>query len=273
MSLLDKINNPEDLNYLDMQGLELLSEEIRELIIDVVSKTGGHLGSNLGAVELTLALHSEFDFLTDRLIFDVGHQCYTHKILTGRKKGFSSLRKFGGISGFPKRSESPYDAFGVGHSSTSISAVTGFALARQQLKEKYHIVGVIGDGALTAGIALEGLNHLGSLKMPAIIILNDNEMSISENVGGMSNYLNRIRTDPGYYRLKKDIKLILKSLPMLGSKVTNIIDKIKQTFKYLMVPGLLFEELGFTYMGPINGHDIKSLKENLKAAKNLKHLF
>ncbi len=254
--------NDEDLND--------LADEIRHFLLENVSKTGGHLASNLGIVELTLALHSIFDSPKDRIIWDVGHQAYVHKILTGRKHLFHTLRQLNGLSGFPKRCESEHDIFDTGHSSTSISAALGIAKARDLKKEKYSILAVIGDGALTGGMAFEALNHVGNINTDIIVILNDNEMSISQNVGGLSKYLNRLRTDPKYYKVKDDIEYLLNKIPAVGKVVFKTAERAKDSLKYFLVPGIIFEELGFTYLGPVNGHDLKELKIILKRAKNIK---
>ncbi|QGP94064.1 1-deoxy-D-xylulose-5-phosphate synthase [Neomoorella glycerini] len=267
MNLLDKIKEPADVKKLNNQELELLATEIRRELVRTVARTGGHLAPNLGVVELTLALHSVFDLPRDKIIWDVGHQCYVHKMLTGRRSQFSTLRQFGGLSGFPKRAESPYDTFDTGHSSTSISAALGIALARDLKGEDYQVVAVIGDGALTGGMAFEAMNHAGHLKASLIVVLNDNEMSISSPVGGMAAYLSRLRTDPMYSRGKEELENLLNRLPHVGPRVLKIIERMKDSFKYLVVPGMLFEELGFTYLGPIEGHNIARLKEVLQRAR------
>ena len=218
MGLLEKINQPQDLQQLSMTEMNRLAQEIRELIIDTVSKNGGHLASNLGVVELTLALHRVFNSPVDRLVWDVGHQAYVHKILTGRRDSFSTLRQFGGLSGFPKRTESPHDAFGTGHSSTSLSAALGMAVARDMAGEDYQVVAVIGDGALTGGQAFEALNHAGMLRRKLIVVLNDNEMSIAKNVGAMSEYLYRMRMAPTYSRIKRDVEVLLKNIHSIGAR-------------------------------------------------------
>lgn len=266
--ILDQINCPDDLKKLKKEEINKLAEEIRSVLINTVSKTGGHLAPNLGVVELTLALHSVFNCPQDKIIWDVGHQSYVHKLLTGRRKAFSSLRQFGGISGFPKRAENECDSFDTGHSSTSISAAVGMAVARDLSGKKHEVVAVIGDGAMTGGIALEALNHAGHLGTKLIVILNDNEMSISENVGALAGYLSRMRTDPRYYKQKEEMELLLKKIPSIGTTVIKAVERIKDSFKYLVVPGMLFEELGFTYLGPINGHDISLTKTILQRAKN-----
>lgn len=267
MNLLDKIREPADVKKLNNTELEKLAAEIRRELVRTVARTGGHLAPNLGVVELTLALHSVFDLPRDKIIWDVGHQCYVHKILTGRLSRFATLRQYGGLSGFPKRAESPYDAFDTGHSSTSISAALGFALARDLKGDDYQVVAVIGDGALTGGMAFEAMNHAGHLKTNLIVILNDNEMSISAPVGGMAAYLSRMRTDPMYSRSKEELENLLNRLPHVGPRVLKVIERLKDSFKYLVVPGMLFEELGFTYLGPIDGHNVALLKEVLQRAR------
>lgn len=268
--LLPRINGPEDLKGLDNQQLEQLAEEIRTTLIHTVAKTGGHLAPNLGVVELTIALHQVFSSPDDKFVFDVGHQSYVHKLLTGRQSEFFSLRQYKGLSGFPKFQESTHDAFNTGHSSTSISAAIGLALGRDQQTAQYDVISVIGDGALTGGMAFEALNHAGHLGANLIVVLNDNEMSIASNVGAMSSYLSRMRSDPMYYRGKEEIEHLLKKLPAVGSRVLRIMDRLKDTVKYLVVPGMLFEELGFTYLGPVDGHNFNSLKSVFRSAKNTK---
>lgn len=266
--ILDQIQNPADIKKLKNEELIKLAEEIRSVLINTVSKTGGHLAPNLGVVELTLALHSVCNCPQDKIIWDVGHQSYVHKILTGRREAFSSLRQLGGISGFPKRAENECDSFDTGHSSTSISAAVGMAVARDLSGKKHEVVAVIGDGAMTGGVALEALNHVGHLGTKMILVLNDNEMSISENVGALAGYLSRMRTDPRYYKQKEEMEQLLKKIPAIGKTVCKALERIKDSFKYLVVPGMLFEELGFTYLGPINGHDIALTKTILQRAKN-----
>ena len=269
MTLLEKINSPDDLAGLTEEEIQTLCAEIRTLLIEVTSKNGGHLAPNLGVVELTIALHKVFNTPKDKIVWDVGHQAYVHKILTGRRKEFATLRQYNGLSGFPKRKESPHDAFGTGHASTSISAALGMAAARDIKGEKYNVIAVIGDGALTGGMAIEGLNSAGDLQKKLIVILNDNEMSISKNVGAMSEYLYRIRTDPMYSRIKFDAESLLKSIPTIGDQVAKTVNHLKDSLKYFLVPGMLFEDLGFTYMGPIDGQDIKAVEDVLKAAKEI----
>lgn len=267
-SKLEKINSPEDIKQLNEKELNQLAGEIREYIIDTVSETGGHLASNLGVVELSLALHRVFDSPQDKIIWDVGHQAYIHKLLTGRKEKLKTLRTLGGISGFPKRSESEHDIFETGHSSTSISAALGIAKARDLSGEDYNVIAVIGDGSLTGGMAFEALNNAGDFPTRLIVILNDNNMSISNNIGGMANYLSKIRTVPAYFKLKARVGSVLKRIPVLGNAMFDSAERLKNWFKYLLVPGIIFEELGFKYLGPIDGHDIHNLEYVLKRAKS-----
>jgi len=268
--LLEKINSPDDIKLLNFQQLEQLSGEIREFLIENVSKTGGHLASNLGVVELTLALHKVFNSPKDKIIWDVGHQTYVHKIITGRKDRFGTLRQIGGIAGFPRISESEHDCFNTGHSSTSISAALGIARARDIKKENYSVIAVIGDGALTGGMAFEALNDAGRSPNNLIVILNDNEMSITRNVGGLSRYLSKIRTQPFYYKAKEDFDVFLNKIPAIGKSAAKALDMAKGTIKYIIMPGIIFEELGFTYLGPIDGHNISELCSVLSRAKFLK---
>jgi 1-deoxy-D-xylulose-5-phosphate synthase len=268
--VLERINDPGILKKLSPSELEQLAKEIREMMLNIISCRGGHLASSLGVVELTIALHRVFNTPDDKIIWDVGHQCYPHKILTGRKDKFPTIRDFGGLSGFPKRQESIFDTFDVGHSSTSISAALGMALARDLQKKDFSVVAVIGDGALTGGMAFEALNYAGHIKTNITVVLNDNEMSISKNVGGLPSYLARIRTDPKYFRLKEDFELIMGRIPAIGKSVVRSAERIKDRLKYLIVPGVLFEELGFTYLGPIDGHNVVRLGEMLSQAKSLK---
>ncbi len=271
LMILEKIQDAASIKNLNMEELALLAEEIREFLIEKISCTGGHLASNLGVVELTIALYLAFDLPRDKVIWDVGHQSYTHKILSGRKELFDDLRQFGGISGFPKRRESSYDAFDTGHSSTSISAGLGIAQGRDLQGEDYSVISIIGDGALTGGMAYEALNNAARLKKNFIIVLNDNNMSISENVGGMSRYLNGIRTGDGYIDLKKNVANALERIPGWGQ---NMIDRIKRTkngIKQLLIPGMLFENMGITYLGPVDGHDIRQLQKALLEARKLDH--
>lgn len=264
---LKQISSPRDVRLFNWEELNELAREIRLEIIETVSTNGGHLAPNLGVVELTLALHRVFNSPEDKIIWDVGHQCYVHKLLTGRREQFHTLRQFGGISGFPRPSESEHDPFGAGHSSTSISAALGLAVARDLKGDKNSIVAVIGDGAMTGGMAFEALNHAGHLKKDLIVVLNDNEMSIAENVGAMSGYLSRLRTDPKYSRGKEEIEQILKKLP-IGPKILRLGERVKDSLKYLIVPGMIFEELGFIYLGPVDGHDIKAVVRALQQARS-----
>lgn len=268
--ILDNYKDFNEIKNMSLADLDKFSQEIREFLIEKVSKTGGHLASNLGVVELTLSLYNVFDFNKDKLVWDVGHQAYVHKILTGRKDKFDSLRKYGGISGFPKASESRYDMFDTGHSSTSISAALGMARARDLNKENYDVIAVIGDGALTGGMAFEALNDVGYRKTKLIIILNDNQMSIGKNVGGMSTYLSKIRLDPKYNKLKEDINEGLRKIPNIGRGMAESISKLKDSVKQLIVPGMFFEDMGIKYLGPIDGHNIKELSKVLGMAKNIK---
>ncbi len=268
--MLEKINTPEDLKKLSDAELVQLADEIRDFLIKSISVTGGHLASNLGVVELTIAIHSVFNAPVDKIIWDVGHQSYVHKILTGRRDKFASLRQIGGLSGYPKIAESLYDCFGTGHSSTSISAALGMARARNLKGENYYVVAVIGDGALTGGMAFEALNDAGRTKTQLMVILNDNEMSISRNVGSLSMYLSKLRTDPAYFKMKSDIEKVLNRIPEIGPMLSTTLNRFKNSVKSLLVPGMIFENLGFTYFGPIDGHDISALREVLNAAKMVK---
>ncbi|MBR1691387.1 MAG: 1-deoxy-D-xylulose-5-phosphate synthase [Lachnospiraceae bacterium] len=267
---LEQIEKENDIKKIKAEDLPKLAEEIREFLIEKISVSGGHLGSNLGTVELTMALHLVLDLPHDKLIWDVGHQSYTHKILTGRKDGFEGLRTYGGMSGFPKHKESSCDAFDTGHSSTSISAGLGFVKARDIQNKDYHVVSVIGDGSLTGGMAYEALNNAAQLEKNFIVVLNDNNMSISENVGGVSAYLNSIRTDAKYLELKDSIYYRLLDMPKYGQSVVRKIQKAKNSFKQLVIPGMFFEDMGVTYLGPVNGHDIPALVRVLGEAKRVK---
>ena len=269
-NILAGINEPQDIRQLDIPSLSLLAQDIRELIITTVARTGGHLASSLGAVELTLALHYVFDTPRDKIVWDVGHQAYAHKIITGRREAFSTLRQQGGISGFPKREESIYDVFNVGHSSTSISAATGMAEARRLKGENHKIVVVIGDGSMSAGMALEGLNWAGDRKEDLIIILNDNEMSISPNVGALSSYLNRIMTGETVTRLRADLKTFLSSIPSIGGHMLKFSRQFEEALKSFLLPGALFEDLGFIYVGPLQGHRLDRLIKNLHNIRQMK---
>lgn len=265
--MLEKIQKPNDIKKIPADQLPALAEEIREFIIESLSKTGGHLASNLGVVELTIAMHRVFNLPKDKLIWDVGHQSYTHKILTGRKDGFETLRREGGISGFPKRSESDCDVFDTGHSSTSISAGVGYVRARELKKENYSVVSIIGDGALTGGMAYEALNNAASLKSNFIIVLNDNEMSITENVGGMSSYLSGLRTASAYTDFKMDVTKALNRIPGIGPGIVDAMRKTKSSIKQIIIPGMLFEDMGLTYLGPVDGHNIPQLIKTFQEAK------
>ncbi len=265
--MLEKIQKPNDIKKIPAEQLPALAEEIREFIIESLSKTGGHLASNLGVVELTIAMHRVFDLPKDKLIWDVGHQSYTHKILTGRKEGFETLRREGGISGFPKRSESDCDVFDTGHSSTSISAGVGYVRARELKKDDYSVVSIIGDGALTGGMAYEALNNAASLKSNFIIVLNDNEMSITENVGGMSTYLSGLRTASAYTDFKMDVTKALNRIPGIGPGMVDAMRKTKSSIKQIIIPGMLFEDMGITYLGPVDGHNIPQLIKMFQEAK------
>lgn len=270
--MLEKINQPNDIKKINPDDYRVLAKEIRRFLLQNVSKTGGHLASNLGIVELTMALHLVLDFPKDQLIFDVGHQSYVHKILTGRKDGFKNLRQFHGMSGFPKRKESNCDAFHSGHSSMSLSAALGLAAARDINHTDEKIVAVIGDGALSGGMAYEALNNMARLrgeKKNLIIILNDNKMSIAENVGGMSAYLNKVRTQKGYVEFKGNVEQSLLKIPNIGKPLAGFLKKSKDSIKQLFVPGMMFEDMGLTYIGPIDGHNISLLVETLNRAKQL----
>lgn len=264
--ILNEINKANDIKNIDPSDYKNLAEEIRHFLVKNISRTGGHLASNLGAVELTMALHLCMDFPKDKLIWDVGHQAYIHKLLTGRKNEFRTLRNYEGLSGFPKVKESDCDAFDTGHSSTSISAAMGVVKARDLSGEKYKVAAVIGDGALTGGLAFEALNNAGRLKSNLIIVLNDNNMSISENVGGMANYLGKLRTDSKYHDFKAGIERLLNMLPGLGDFIMDKLKKSKDSIKRLVIPGMLFEDMGITYIGPIDGHNINELITAFKSA-------
>ena len=267
--VLEKINQPNDIKSLSEEELQVLIQEIREFLINKISVTGGHLASNLGVVELTVALHLALDLPKDKIIWDVGHQSYTHKLLTGRRDGFDGLRKYGGMSGFPKRKESDCDSFDTGHSSTSISAGLGYAHAREIMNEDYKVVSVIGDGALTGGMAFEALNNAAKLKSNFIIVLNDNNMSISENVGGMSAYLSGFRTADAYLDLKMNVMNSLNKIPVYGDKLVRRIRKTKSGIKQFLIPGMLFEELGIVYLGPVDGSDVRGIEKLLKEAMHI----
>ena len=269
--VLEKIHKENDIKNLSPEELTMLADEIRQFLIEKISVTGGHLASNLGVVELTMALHLVFDLPQDKLIWDVGHQAYTHKLLTGRKAGFDELRKYGGMSGFPKRKESECDAFDTGHSSTSISAGLGYVAARELQGGTHSVVSIIGDGSMTGGMAYEALNNASRLKSNFIIVLNDNNMSISENVGGMSQYLNGLRTAQAYTGLKKGVEDTLKKIPGKGDRIIYHMKRTKSGIKQLFVPGMFFEDMGITYLGPVDGHDIHKLTRILNEAKRVDH--
>jgi 1-deoxy-D-xylulose-5-phosphate synthase len=269
MQYLQQIKSPDDIKTMNMSELKVLAQEIRETLIQVVSENGGHLAPNLGVVELTLALHMVFHTPEDKIIWDVGHQSYVHKLLTGRYEQFHTVRTLDGLSGFPKRSESEHDAFGAGHSSTSISAAVGFAKARDLRGGKNNVIAVIGDGAMTGGMAFEALENAGHMDSNIIVILNDNEMSIDPNVGALAEYLSRARSNPAYTKSKDDVEELLKKIPGIGDKMFKAADKLKDSLKYLLVPGVLFEEFGFKYYGPINGHDLPALMTVLENVKGI----
>ncbi|NNU89106.1 1-deoxy-D-xylulose-5-phosphate synthase [Anoxybacillus sp. CHMUD] len=264
------IQNPKFLKQMSNEQLVQLSEQIRQFLIEKLSKTGGHIGPNLGVVELTIALHKVFESPKDKLIWDVGHQSYVHKILTGRASQFDTLRQYKGLCGFPKRSESEHDVWETGHSSTSLSAAMGMAIARDLKGTDEYIVPIIGDGALTGGMALEALNHIGHEKKDMIVILNDNEMSIAPNVGALHNVLGRLRTAGKYHWVKDELEMLLKKIPAVGGKLATTAERVKDSIKYLLVSGVFFEELGFTYFGPVDGHNFEDLFENLHYAKKAK---
>ncbi|SFS93038.1 1-deoxy-D-xylulose-5-phosphate synthase [Marininema halotolerans] len=263
---LEQISSPEQLKKVTPEELPQIAEEIRKFLLDSLSITGGHLGSNLGVVELTLALHYLFDSPKDKFLWDVGHQAYVHKILTGRQGDFPTLRKYKGLCGFPKRNESEHDCWETGHSSTSLSGAMGMAAARDLQGESYRVIPIIGDGALTGGMALEALNHIGNEQRDMMVILNDNEMSISPNVGALHNYLGKLRTNRSYHKMKDEVEALLKKIPSVGGTFANMAERIKDSLKYLVVSGVLFEHLGFTYLGPVNGHNLNELMECLKQA-------
>lgn len=267
--LLEQINQPEDLKHLSLAELETLAAEIRQFLIEKLSATGGHLAPNLGVVELTIALHTIFHSPYDKLIFDVGHQAYVHKILTGRMQQFDTLRKYKGLCGFVKRSESVHDVWEAGHSSTSLSAAMGMAMARDLKGEHNRVIAVIGDGAMTGGMALEAINHIGHEKKNLIMILNDNEMSIAPNVGALHNYLSKIRSDRHYLKAKEEVEHLLKKIPAIGGTLAKTAERLKDSLKYLVVSGVWFEELGITYMGPIDGHNLPLLTETLRQAEKV----
>jgi len=267
--ILKRVNYPGDLKKLTLKELEVLASEIRELIVRVISKNGGHLASSLGVVELTIALHYVFNAPEDKIIWDVGHQSYAHKILTGRKDKFPTIRKYKGLSGFPHPEESIYDPFITGHASTSISAALGIAEAMRYMGDEHYVIAVIGDGSLTGGLSFEGLNHAGRFKKNFIVILNDNEMSISPNVGAIASYLSKVTTGSRYMKFRKEVEYLLKSIPKIGTEVAKRVKKLEEALKSLIVPGIIFEELGFKYVGPIEGHNIYYLIETLKNVKEI----
>ena len=269
--LLENITGAEDVRKLSLKEQKILAKEVRRFIIEKMSDNGGHLASNLGVVELTIALFHTLNLPKDKIVWDVGHQCYTHKILSGRRDDFALLRKFKGISGFPKREESPYDSFNTGHSSTSISAALGIAEGRDILGEDYTVLAVIGDGALTGGMAYEALNNASKMKKNFIIILNDNEMSIAKNVGGMSTYLNGIRSHKGYTRFKENLASGLGKIPLVGNHLVERLKNTKNSIKQLLVPGMLFENMGLTYLGPVDGHNLHALEQVIHEAKRMNH--
>ncbi|NLM37530.1 MAG: 1-deoxy-D-xylulose-5-phosphate synthase, partial [Firmicutes bacterium] len=264
--MLAERNLPEDLKKMSYPELEDLAAEIRTLLIETVARQGGHLAPNLGVVELTLALHKVFSSPVDKIIWDVGHQSYVHKIVTGRWKDFHTLRQRGGISGFPKPEESPHDVFATGHSSNSISIALGLAKARDLQGEDYKVVAVIGDGSLTGGLAFEALNNAGDLKTNLIVVLNDNEMSIAPNVGALSTYLSQARLNPTLYKFRADLEQFIQKIPKVGETTYRYLDKIKDSLKYMVISGILFEELGFTYIGPVDGHNLRQLTQTLTDA-------
>lgn len=267
---LHSITGPSFLKELTTKQLEVLSEDIRRFLIENLSRTGGHIGPNLGVVELTVALHKVFESPSDKFIWDVGHQSYVHKILTGRAGQFDTLRQFKGLCGFPKRNESDHDVWETGHSSTSLSAAMGMAAARDIKKDSNHVIPIIGDGALTGGMAFEALNHIGHAQTDMVVILNDNEMSIAPNVGAMHSMLGRMRTAGKYNKVKDDLEYLLKKVPAVGGRLASTAERVKDSLKYLVVSGMFFEEMGFTYLGPIDGHDLEELEDNLRYAKKTK---
>ena len=267
--MLEKINSPEDVKKLNIEEQKKLAEEIREYLLQIVSENGGHLASNLGVVELTIALHTIFDVPKDKIVWDVGHQIYIHKMLTGRREALKTLRKLDGIAGFPKTKESDTDCFNTGHSSTSISAALGMARARDIKKENNNVIAVIGDGALTGGMALEALNDAGCSQTKITVILNDNEMSISKNIGGLNMFLSKLRTKNGYNKTSQTIKKEILKIPAIGKPIVKIIQKIKRSIKQLIIPKMFFEDIGFKYLGPIDGHNLEELETMLKISKQL----
>ncbi|MDR1530889.1 MAG: 1-deoxy-D-xylulose-5-phosphate synthase [Clostridiales bacterium] len=269
MKYLDSVKSPEDLKRMTVPELQVLCLELREFLIETISVTGGHLASNLGVVELSVALHYCYNSPLDKIIWDVGHQAYVHKILTGRMGAFNTLRRLGGLSGFPKASESAHDAFDTGHSSTSISAALGYCLSRDLQGGRGYVAAVIGDGSMTGGLAFEGLNNAGRANTNLLVILNDNQMSISENVGALQKYLNKLRIAPSYLNTKSDINRLVSKLPFIGAALRRALEKAKNTLRYLLVPGVMFEEMGFTYVGPVDGHNMEELIGVLSKVKNI----
>ena len=267
--MLEKINSPEDVKKLKKEEKEKLAQELREYILETVSKNGGHLASNLGVIELTIALHSVFNTPKDKIVWDVGHQAYAHKIITGRREQFKTLRQLDGLAGFPKTSESEYDSFNTGHSSTSISAALGMARARDLKGEKNQVIAVIGDGALTGGMALEALNDVGFSKTHMTVILNDNEMSISKNIGGLNMFLSKLRTKKLYTKSNISGKKIISKIPIIGKPIVKIVQRVKRSIKQLIIPKMFFEDIGFTYLGPVDGHDIEQLENIMKLSKQV----
>jgi 1-deoxy-D-xylulose-5-phosphate synthase len=265
---LNQIDSPADLKKVPREDLPIVAEELRDYMVSVISKIGGHLASSLGAVELTIALHYLFDTPRDKIVWDVGHQAYGHKILTGRRDRFPTIRQYGGISGFPVRDESPYDTFNVAHAGTAISGALGMAVARDLKGEDFHVVAVVGDAGLTTGLELEGINNLGTLKKKVLVILNDNKMSISPNVGAFAGYLNRIVHGQAYHRLREEVEKMIRAVPRLGPRLLKLSQDLVETAKSMLIPGLVFEELGFEYVGPINGHNLEELMDVLSKAKN-----
>jgi 1-deoxy-D-xylulose-5-phosphate synthase len=264
---LNQIDSPADLKKVPREDLPIVAEELRDYMVSVIAKIGGHLASSLGAVELTIALHYLFDTPKDKIVWDVGHQAYGHKILTGRRDRFPTIRQYGGISGFPVRDESPYDTFNVAHAGTAISGALGMAVARDLKGEDFHVVAVVGDAGLTTGLTLEGINNLGTLKKKVLVILNDNKMSISPNVGAFAGYLNRIVHGQAYNRLREEVEKMIRSVPRLGPRLLKLSQDLVETAKSVLIPGLVFEELGFEYVGPINGNNLGELMDVLAKAK------
>ncbi|WP_265181903.1 1-deoxy-D-xylulose-5-phosphate synthase N-terminal domain-containing protein [Geomicrobium sp. JCM 19055] len=267
---LEAIQDPEFLRSYSTKQLKELATEIRSFLVNKLSVTGGHLGPNLGVVELTLMLHKMYESPKDKFLFDVGHQAYVHKILTGRADRFDTLKQYQGLCGYPKMTESEHDVWEAGHSSTSLSAAMGMALARDLKKEQFHVVPVIGDGALTGGMALEALNHIGHEQVDLTVVLNDNEMSIAPNVGALHNILGRLRSNGGYKRTKEDLEYLIKKIPALGGPISSTAERLKDSLKYLLSKGMFFEEMGFTYYGPIDGHDFDDLHRHIQYAKKTK---